>query len=71
MKTVIRVTSTDLPGIFSADGDSEFTPPPHNWFASHPINLISTTDVEKSWTSSADTSAVYSSSIGKCTAQSH
>lgn len=55
MKTVTRVTSTDLPGIYSTDGDSECALPHHNRFASDPINLISTTDPKKSQTSSADT----------------
>lgn len=64
------ITFTDLTEALSTEthgGDVRFTLPPH-WCALHTINLISTGDVEKYLSSSADTKAVYRSSIAKCTA---
>ncbi|KAF3837865.1 hypothetical protein F7725_009633 [Dissostichus mawsoni] len=62
-------TFTDvIEALSTASGDGQFSLPPHYRCASHTINLISTSDVDKHLNSCADTKAVYRSSIAKCTA---
>ncbi|KAF3835671.1 hypothetical protein F7725_028229 [Dissostichus mawsoni] len=62
-------TFTDvIEPLSTASGDGQFSLPPHYRCASHTINLISTSDVDKHLNSCADTKAVYRSSIAKCTA---
>ena len=60
-------TFTDVIEVLSS-GDGQFSVPPHYRCASHTINLISTSDVDKHLNSCADTKAVNRSSIAKCTA---
>lgn len=64
------VTFLDLSEILSAENESDgqLSLPPHHRCASHTVNIISTTDVEKYFTSNADSKAVYRSSTAKCTA---
>uniref|UniRef100_A0A3B5MY77 Uncharacterized protein n=1 Tax=Xiphophorus couchianus TaxID=32473 RepID=A0A3B5MY77_9TELE len=50
------------------EGDGQLSLPPHHRCASHTINIISTSDVEKYLTFHAESKAVYRSSIAKCTA---
>lgn len=60
-------TFTDVIEVLStASGDGQFSLPPHYRCASHTINLISTSDVDKHLNSCADTKAVCRSSIAKC-----
>ncbi|ROL50607.1 hypothetical protein DPX16_23877 [Anabarilius grahami] len=62
-------TFTDvIEALSTASGDGQFSLPPHYRCASHTINLISTSDVDKHLNSCADTKAVYRSSIAKCSA---
>uniref|UniRef100_A0A3P9C291 HAT C-terminal dimerisation domain-containing protein n=1 Tax=Maylandia zebra TaxID=106582 RepID=A0A3P9C291_9CICH len=62
-------TFTDvIEALSAASGDAQFSLPPHYRCASHTINLISTSDVDKHLNSCADTKAVYRSSIAKCSA---
>ena len=64
------VTFLDLSAILSDQNESEgqLSLPPHHRCASHTINIISTTDVEKYLSSNAESRAVYRSSTAKCTA---
>ena len=64
------VTFLDLSEILSAEDESndQLSLPPHYRCASHTINLISTSDVEKYLTSNAESKAVYRSSTAKYTA---
>ncbi|KAK0143440.1 hypothetical protein N1851_018415 [Merluccius polli] len=64
------VTFLDLSEILSAENESDgqLSLPPHHRCASHNINIISTSDVEKYLTTNAEIKAVYRSSIAKCTA---
>lgn len=63
-------TFTDvIKALSTASGDDgQFSLPPHYRCASHTINLISTSDVDKHLNLCADTKAVYRSSIAKCSA---
>uniref|UniRef100_A0A3Q4MKL7 HAT C-terminal dimerisation domain-containing protein n=1 Tax=Neolamprologus brichardi TaxID=32507 RepID=A0A3Q4MKL7_NEOBR len=62
-------TFTDvIEALSTTSGDAQFSLPPHYKCASHTINLISTTDVDKHLNSCADTKAIYRSSIAKCSA---
>lgn len=62
-------TFTDVTEVLStASGDGQFSLPPHYRCASHTINLISTSDVDKHLNSCADTMAVCRSSFAKCSA---
>uniref|UniRef100_A0A9J8BKG2 Uncharacterized protein n=1 Tax=Cyprinus carpio carpio TaxID=630221 RepID=A0A9J8BKG2_CYPCA len=62
-------TFTDvIEALSTASGDGQFSLPPHYRCASHTINLISTSDVDKHLNSCAETKAVYRSSIAKCSA---
>lgn len=62
-------TFTDvIEALSTTSGDGQFSLPPHYRCASHTINLISTSDVDKHLNSCADTKAVYRSSIAKCSA---
>ncbi|XP_035989476.1 uncharacterized protein LOC118561472 [Fundulus heteroclitus] len=62
-------TFTDVvEALSTTSGDGQFSLPPHYRCASHTINLISTSDVDKHLNSCADTKAVYRSSIAKCSA---
>ncbi|KAK0143022.1 hypothetical protein N1851_018863 [Merluccius polli] len=62
-------TFTDvIEALSTASGDGQFSLPPHYRCASHTINLISTSDVDKHLNSYADIKTVYRSSIAKCTA---
>lgn len=62
-------TFTDvIEALSTPSGDGQFSLPPHYRCASHTINLISTSDVDKHLNSCADTKAVYRSSIAKCSA---
>ncbi|KAJ8370259.1 hypothetical protein SKAU_G00102870 [Synaphobranchus kaupii] len=64
------VTFLDLSEILSAENESDgqLSLPPHHRCASHTINIISTSDVEKYLTSNAESKAVNRSSTAKCTA---
>ena len=64
------VTFLDLSEILSAEneGDGQLSLHPHHRCASHTINIISTSDVEKYLTPNAEGKAVYRSSTAKCTA---
>ena len=64
------VTFLDLSEILSAEDESndQLSLPPHYRCASHTINLISTSDVDKYLSSNAESKAVYRSSTAKCTA---
>uniref|UniRef100_A0A3P9QCL5 BED-type domain-containing protein n=1 Tax=Poecilia reticulata TaxID=8081 RepID=A0A3P9QCL5_POERE len=64
------VTFLNLTEILSAEneGDGQPSLPPHHRCASHTINIITTSDVEKYLTSHAESKTVYRSSIAKCTA---
>uniref|UniRef100_A0A8C1X9L2 BED-type domain-containing protein n=1 Tax=Cyprinus carpio TaxID=7962 RepID=A0A8C1X9L2_CYPCA len=60
-------TFTDvIEALSTPSGDGQFSLPPHYRCASHTINLISTSDVDKHLNSCADTKAVYRSNIAKC-----
>uniref|UniRef100_A0A3Q4HMB2 HAT C-terminal dimerisation domain-containing protein n=1 Tax=Neolamprologus brichardi TaxID=32507 RepID=A0A3Q4HMB2_NEOBR len=62
-------TFTDvIEALSTASGDAQFSLPQHYRCASHIINLISTSDVDKHLNSCADTTAAYRSSIAKCSA---
>lgn len=64
-----ELTFTDvIEALSTTSGDGQFSLPPHYRCASHTINLISTSDVDKHLNSCADTKAVYRSSIAKCSA---
>uniref|UniRef100_A0A3P9JNS2 Endonuclease/exonuclease/phosphatase domain-containing protein n=1 Tax=Oryzias latipes TaxID=8090 RepID=A0A3P9JNS2_ORYLA len=63
------VLFTDLAeALTSVSDEGHITLPPHYRCASHTINLISTSDVEKYLTSSPTTKSVYRVTIAKCTA---
>ncbi|XP_047242658.1 uncharacterized protein LOC124881166 [Girardinichthys multiradiatus] len=64
------VTFLDMSEILAAEKevDGQLCLPPHHRCASHTINIISTSDVEKYLTSHAESKAVYRSSTAKCTA---
>ena len=66
-----EVTFLPMAELLSAEGESDVEAqivlPPHHRCASHTINLISTNDVEKYLTSTAD-KLVYRSSTAKCSA---
>uniref|UniRef100_A0A3Q2V7I1 HAT C-terminal dimerisation domain-containing protein n=1 Tax=Haplochromis burtoni TaxID=8153 RepID=A0A3Q2V7I1_HAPBU len=62
-------TFTDvIEALSTTSGDAQFSLPQHYRCASHTINLISTSDVDKHLNSCADTKAAYRSSIAKCSA---
>ncbi len=67
---MMNVTFLDLSEILSAENenDGQLSLPPHHRCASHTINIISTSDVEKYLTSNAESKAVYRSSTAKCIA---
>uniref|UniRef100_A0A3P9J0K6 HAT C-terminal dimerisation domain-containing protein n=1 Tax=Oryzias latipes TaxID=8090 RepID=A0A3P9J0K6_ORYLA len=63
------VLFTDIAeALTSVSDEGHITLPPHYRCASHTINLISTSDVEKYLTSSPTTKSVYRVTIAKCTA---
>uniref|UniRef100_A0A3P9H755 HAT C-terminal dimerisation domain-containing protein n=1 Tax=Oryzias latipes TaxID=8090 RepID=A0A3P9H755_ORYLA len=63
------VLFTDIAeALTSVSDEGHITLPPHYRCASHTINLISTSDVEKYLTSSPATKSVYRVTIAKCTA---
>uniref|UniRef100_A0A3B3B5W3 HAT C-terminal dimerisation domain-containing protein n=1 Tax=Oryzias melastigma TaxID=30732 RepID=A0A3B3B5W3_ORYME len=63
------VLFTDIAeALTSVSDEGHITLPPHYRCASHTMNLISTSDVEKYLTSSPTTKSVYRVTIAKCTA---
>lgn len=64
------VTFLDLSEILSAENeiDGQLSHPPHYMYASHTINIISTSDVEKYLNTNAESKVVYRSNTAKCTA---
>lgn len=63
-----EVTYTDIDQVLSTESDGQFSLSPHLRCASHTLNLISTTDLEKWITTNSECRGVYRSALGKCSA---
>ncbi len=63
-----EVTFTDVADVFDTSTEEGIVLPPHQRCASHTLNLISCSDVDKWLLSNPGTKAIYRSATAKCTA---